>query len=187
MRYYALYLVDLSVLTSQFSNESILNCLLLFTVHSTTPALNTCHLYLLTLHRVSFALHFSPNLVSTLLLPLVVFTLLANLFPPTSFEIYQLLHCLQIQSKNSPFLWCKQFWRLTILSTCFWFDIIMLILASWNYFMLSYIMKYFNFGMKATYDLVNKFDSQKLKMIEFETKWISLHQSLVKNEGYLYF
>jgi len=35
-------------------------------------------------------------------------------FPPSSCQIYLLLHCLQIQSKNSPFLWCKHLWPLTI-------------------------------------------------------------------------
>jgi len=45
-------------------------------------------------------------------------------FPPSSSsEIYRLLHCLRIQSKNSPFLWYKHLWPLTILSTRFWFDI----------------------------------------------------------------
>jgi len=83
----------------QFSNESILNWVLLSTVHSTMLALNTCHLYyILTRHRVSFALppsisyDSSSNLVSTLLLPLVVFDMLALLFgiPPSSSQIYQL-------------------------------------------------------------------------------------------------
>jgi len=58
-----------------------LNWLLLSTVHSTTLVLNTCHLYYIHIrHRVSFALPpsiSSPNLVSTLLLPLVVFDMLA--------------------------------------------------------------------------------------------------------------
>jgi len=31
-------------------------------------------------------------------------------FPPSSSRIYRLLRCLQIQSKNSPFLWCKHLW-----------------------------------------------------------------------------
>jgi len=35
-------------------------------------------------------------------------------FPPSSSQIYRLLHCLQIQSKNSPFLWCKHLWPLAI-------------------------------------------------------------------------
>jgi len=51
----------------QFSNGSILNWLLLSAVHSTTLALNTCHLYyILIRHRVNFALPpsiSSPNLV----------------------------------------------------------------------------------------------------------------------------
>jgi len=46
---------------------------------------------------------------------------------------------LQIQFRNSPFLWCKLFWPITILSTCFWFDTIMLIFASKNYTMLCYV------------------------------------------------
>jgi len=58
----------------QFSNESILNWLLLSTIHSTTLALNTCRLYyILTRHRVGLTLCLppsisSPTLVSTLLL-----------------------------------------------------------------------------------------------------------------------
>jgi len=40
-------------------------------------------------------------------------------FPPSSSQIYRLLHCHQIQSKNSPFLWCKHIWPLTVLSTRF--------------------------------------------------------------------
>jgi len=68
----------------QLRNQSILNLLLLSTVHSTTLALNTWHIYyILIRHRVSFALPPSisfPNLVSTLLLPLVVFDTLALLF-----------------------------------------------------------------------------------------------------------
>jgi len=35
-------------------------------------------------------------------------------FPPSSSQIYRLLHFLQIQSKNSPFLWCKHLWLLAI-------------------------------------------------------------------------
>jgi len=65
----------------QFSNESILIWLLLSTVHSTTLALNTCHLYcILIYHRVNFVLPpsiSSPNIVSTLLLSLEVFDKLA--------------------------------------------------------------------------------------------------------------
>jgi len=34
-------------------------------------------------------------------------------FPPSSSQIYQLLHGLQIQSKNSPFLQYKHLWLLT--------------------------------------------------------------------------
>jgi len=49
---------------------------------------------------------------------------------PSSSQIYRLSHCLQIQSKNSPFLGCKHFWPLTILSTRFRFDIIMFIFGS---------------------------------------------------------
>jgi len=49
-------------------------------------------------------------------------------FHPSSSQIYRLLHSLQIQSNNSPFLWCEHLWPLAILSTRFWFDIIMLIL-----------------------------------------------------------
>jgi len=48
-------------------------------------------------------------------------------FPDSSSQIYQLLHCLQIQSKPPPFLWCTHFWPLTILSMRFWFDILVLI------------------------------------------------------------
>jgi len=33
---------------------------------------------------------------------------------PSSSPIYRLLHCLQIQSKNAPFLWCKHLWSLAI-------------------------------------------------------------------------
>jgi len=54
----------------------------LSTVYSTTLALNTRHLYY-TCHRVSFAQPpsiSSPNLVLTLLLPLVVFNMLALTF-----------------------------------------------------------------------------------------------------------
>jgi len=58
---------------------------------STMLALNTCHLYyILTLYSVSFALPHktsSPNLVSTLLLPLVVFDMLALPFGIPSFII----------------------------------------------------------------------------------------------------
>jgi len=61
-------------------------------------------------------------------------------FSPSSSQIYLLLYCLQIQSKNSPFLWCKYIWPLIILSTHFWFDIIMLIFASWNYIIICYAM-----------------------------------------------
>jgi len=61
----------------QFSKKSILNWLLLSTVHSTALVLNNCHLYcILTCNRISFALPpsiSSPYLVSTLLLPLMVF------------------------------------------------------------------------------------------------------------------
>jgi len=68
----------------QFSNESILKWPLLSTVHSATLALNTRHLYyILIRHRVSFTLPpsiSSPNLVSTLFLPLMVFDILALLF-----------------------------------------------------------------------------------------------------------
>jgi len=35
-------------------------------------------------------------------------------FPPSSSQIYRLSHCFQIQSKNSPFLWCKHLWPLAI-------------------------------------------------------------------------
>jgi len=37
-------------------------------------------------------------------------------FPPSSSQIYiyRLLHCLQIKSKNSPFLWCTYLWPLAI-------------------------------------------------------------------------
>jgi len=35
-------------------------------------------------------------------------------FPPSSYQIYRFLNCLQIQSKNSPFLWCKHLWPLAI-------------------------------------------------------------------------
>jgi len=68
--------------------------MLLSTVHSTTLALNTCHLYyILTLHRVSsmpsiYRRHWPFSME----------------FPPSSSQIYRLLPCLQIQSKNSPFL-----------------------------------------------------------------------------------
>jgi len=58
-----------------------------------------------------------------------------NSLAPSSSQIYRLLHCLQIQN-NSPFLWCKQLWPLAFISTHFWFDIIMLIFASWNYIVL---------------------------------------------------
>jgi len=79
----------------QFSNESILNWLLLSTVHSTMLALNTCHLYyILIRHRVSFALPpsiSSAYLVSTLLLPFVVFYMLALLFGIPSLIISDLL------------------------------------------------------------------------------------------------
>jgi len=66
------------VTRSTTNTTSALNSLhsLLSTVHSTTLALNTCHLYyILIRHRVSFTLPpsiASPNLVPTLLLPLVV-------------------------------------------------------------------------------------------------------------------
>jgi len=94
----------------QLSNESILNWLLLSTVHSTT--LNTCYLhYILTLHRVSFALPpsiSSPNLVSTMLLTLVLVNMLhcwpfSLQLPLSSAQIYRLLHCLQIKSKTHLF------------------------------------------------------------------------------------
>jgi len=66
----------------------------LATVHSTTLALDTCHLYyILIRHRVSFALPpsiSSPNLVSTLLLRLVVFDMLALPFGIPSFIISDL-------------------------------------------------------------------------------------------------
>jgi len=35
-------------------------------------------------------------------------------FPPSSSQIYRLLHCLQIQSENATFLWCKHLWPLAI-------------------------------------------------------------------------
>jgi len=35
-------------------------------------------------------------------------------FPHSSSRIYRLLYCHQIQSKNSPFLWCKHLWPLAI-------------------------------------------------------------------------
>jgi len=78
-------------------------------LHTYTPSLTLC-------------IHFFPlSLVSTLLLPLLVFDMLALLFGIPSIIISDLftLHCLQIQSKNSSFLWCKHFWPLTILSTRF--------------------------------------------------------------------
>jgi len=70
------------------------------------------HPYILTLRRVSCRLLpsiSSPNLVSTLLLSPVVFGMLALLFGIPPSQIYRLLglHCLQIQSKNSPVLCCK--------------------------------------------------------------------------------
>jgi len=50
-------------LASNSANESILNWLLLSTVHSTTLALNTCHLYyILILHPLLLPSVSSPNL-----------------------------------------------------------------------------------------------------------------------------
>jgi len=95
----------------KFSNESILNWLLLSTVHSITLALNTCHLYyILIRHRVSFALSHSissPNFVSTCscLSWFSTYWPFSLKFPSSSSQIYRLVHCLQIQAKNSPFLW----------------------------------------------------------------------------------
>jgi len=60
--------LQIHFISFQFSNESILNWLLMSTVHSTTLALNTCHLYYFFIrHRVSFALPpsiSSPNILA---------------------------------------------------------------------------------------------------------------------------
>jgi len=75
---------------TSFGNESILYWLLLSTVHSTTSALNTCHLYYIPMpHCVSFTLCpsiCSPNLVSALLLHIMVSCMLALLLAPSSSE-----------------------------------------------------------------------------------------------------
>jgi len=103
----------------------MLNWLLLFTVHSTTLAVNICHLYYILIihHRISFALPpsiSSPNLISTSLLPLVVFDMLALPFGIPSLIISDLPNLtlssnqLQKQSRNSSFLWCKHLWPLAI-------------------------------------------------------------------------
>ena len=107
-----------------FGNKSIPNWLLLSTVHSTTPALNSCHhCYMVTLHHVGFALYpsiSSLNFVSiykhkfiVLAATIAGFTMLLSphgfhlagplslQFTPSSSGIYQFLHCLKILSQNS--------------------------------------------------------------------------------------
>jgi len=54
-------------------------------------------------------------------------------FPPSSSQIYRLLHCLQIQSKTHLFFGASISGLQQFLSTRFWFDIIMLIFASWYF------------------------------------------------------
>jgi len=83
-----------SQFTSLASNEAT-NWLLPATVRTTTSAFNTCHLYYIpALHHVSFTLPTSisyHNLTSTLLLPLVLFDILAILFRIPSLRIWNLL------------------------------------------------------------------------------------------------
>jgi len=96
-------------------------------------------------HSVSFALPTSissPNFVSTLLLPLVVFDMLALEFPPSSSQIYRLLHCLQIQSRNHLFFGASILWPQTISVHVLLIRHIMLMFASWNYVMLYYTHKH---------------------------------------------
>jgi len=112
-------------------------------------ALNNLY-YILICHRVSFALPLVlppsisfPNLVSILLLPLMVFYMLALLFRIPSpiisdLPTLRLLHCLQIQSKTHLFSGASISGPWKFLSTHFWFDIIMLIFVSWIYVMLWY-------------------------------------------------
>jgi len=80
------------------------------------------------LHTSLCLLNSSPNLISTSLIPLVVFDMLALPFGIHSLIIYRLLYCLQIQSKNLHFLWCKHLWPLAISINALL--IIMLIFAS---------------------------------------------------------
>jgi len=104
----------------QFSNESILNWLLLTTVHSTTLALNTCHIYYILIgHRASL-LSLPQSRLPTSYRHCSCLSWFSTCwpfpleFPPSSPQIYRLLHCLQIQSKNAPILWCKHLWPLAI-------------------------------------------------------------------------
>jgi len=87
------------------------------TVHSTTLALDTCHLYYTLIYTPSHQLRSaSLNLLSQ---SRINITLVSRgfrywpfplKFPPSSSQINRLRHCLQIQSKNSPFLWCNHLW-----------------------------------------------------------------------------
>jgi len=117
----------------QFSNQPILNWLLLSTVNSTTYACIALK-YLLSLSDIastSLCLPQSPLPTSyqhcSYLSWFSICRPFSLEFPSSSSQIYRLLHCFQIKSKNSHFLRCKHFWPLTILPTRFWFDIIMLI------------------------------------------------------------
>jgi len=94
-------LFSINLIGFHFSNTDF-NWLLLPTFHSTTSALNACHLYYTpTRHRVSFGLPPSistSNIVSTLLLPpwFSACWSFSLEFPPSSFKIYRLLHWLRI-------------------------------------------------------------------------------------------
>jgi len=58
--------LNIRLISFQFSNESILNWLVLSTVHSTALPLNICHLYVLSLHAIASASLYLPHsLLST--------------------------------------------------------------------------------------------------------------------------
>ena len=103
------------------------------------------HAYTRTHQLRSVSSIFSPNLVSTLLSPLVVFAMLApdpfiwNSLPHHILDLLTLtLGYLQVQSQNSLTLCCKHFWPLSVR---FSFDIFVLILA-----LKSYYITFLNFS-----------------------------------------
>jgi len=104
----------------KFSNESILNWLLLSTVHSITLALNTYHLHYILIPVASASLCHTQSPLPTSYQHCFYLSWFSTYwpfslkFPPSSSHVYRLVHCLQIQSKNSPFLWCKHLWPLAI-------------------------------------------------------------------------
>jgi len=137
-----------SKFTSLASNSAMNQFLIGYSCPSFTPQrwLSILVIFTTSLHAISSASLCLLNLLSISYQHCSCLVWFSTCWPfslelsPSSSQIYQLLYCLQIQSKNSPFLWCKHFWPLTILSTHFKFDIIMLIFAFWNYIMLCCVL-----------------------------------------------